>query len=274
MQEGVGLLLADTKDLMELRYLAIQGLLQVPAGPLLLVKTQFKLRDIRDLTGLESPVTPEQRQEQATTVSATPQVVLLTLVDTDYHRRTDLEVQKFDTSNDAVGVKKCYVDNPYNRKVGRVGLPVGSLVIHKNGNHDTKKKQKHKKLLEECSLEDVIQLCMRAMTLEPNDGYQYVDYQYAADRLQRDEVEEEWKKNKLEPSNVDVSKLTSHYPEVLIPFENLQLEGAIGRGGFGEVHAACLQGEPVAFKKLLYQRISRRRMDSFIKEVTILSAID
>ena len=182
--------------------------------------------------------------------------------------------QKFDTSNDAVGIKKCYVDNSYNRKIGRVGMPVGSHVVHKDGGHYTRRKQKHQQLLGEYSLEDLIEAMREIKLPEPNHGYEYVDYQYAADQLQRDEVEEQWKKKNLEPSNVDVSNLTSHYPKVLIPFASLQLEKVIGRGGFGEVYAACLQGKPVAFKKLLYQRISQRQMDSFIKEVTILSAID
>ena len=181
--------------------------------------------------------------------------------------------QKFDTSNDAVGVKKCYVDNSYNRKIGRVGMPVGSLVIHKDGGHYTRRKQKHQQLLGEYSLEDLIQAMREIKLPEPNHGYEYVDYQYAADQLQRDEVEEEWKKKNLEPFNVDVNNLTAHYPKVLIPLANLQLEKVIERGGFGEVYAACL-GKPMVFKKLLYQRISQRQMDSFIKEVTILSAID
>ena len=185
--------------------------------------------------------------------------------------------QKCGTSNNAVGVKKCYVDNSYNRKIGRVGMPVGSLVIHKDGGHYTRRSHKHQQLLGECLLEDLVQ-AMRQIQLpaayQPDHEYEYVDYQYAADQLQRDEVEEEWKKKNVEPSNVDVSNLTSHYPNVLIPFENLQLEKVIGRGGFGEVYAACLLGKPVAFKKLLYQQISRRQTDSFIKEVTILLAVD
>ena len=185
--------------------------------------------------------------------------------------------QKCGTSNNAVGVKKCYVDNSYNRKIGRVGMPVGSLVIHKDGGHYTRRSQKYQQLLGDCLLEDLIQ-AMRQIQLppayQPDREYEYVDYQYAADQLQRDEVEEEWKKKNVEPSNVDVSNLTSHYPNVLIPFENLQLEKVIGRGGFGEVYAACLLGKPVAFKKSLYQRISQRQTDSFIKEVTILLAVD
>ena len=180
--------------------------------------------------------------------------------------------QKCSTSNKAVDV---YVDNSYNRKIGRVGKPVGSFVIHKDGDHYTRS-QKHQQLLEKHSLEDLIE-AMKQIKLpayQPDCEYEYVDYQYAADQLQRSEVEEEWKKKDLEPSNVDVANVISHCSDVLIPFASLKLEKVIGRGGFGEVYAACLLGKPVAFKKLLYQRISKSQTDSFLKEVTILSAID
>ena len=43
--------------------------------------------------------------------------------------------QKCSTSNKAVGV---YVDNSCNRKIGRVGMPVGSFVIHTDGDHYTR----------------------------------------------------------------------------------------------------------------------------------------
>ena len=181
--------------------------------------------------------------------------------------------QKCSTSNKAVDV---YVDNSYNRKIGRVGMPVGSFVIHTDGDHYTRRNQKHQRLLGGCLLEDLIEAMgqIKLPAYQPDREYEYVDYQYAVDRLQRSEVEEEWKKKNLEPSNVDVANVISHYPNMLIPFANLHLEKVIGRGGFGEVYAACLLGKPVAFKKLLYQRISQRQTDSFLKEVTILSAID
>ena len=186
--------------------------------------------------------------------------------------------QKFPTSNSAVGSQKCYVDNPYNRKIGRVGKPMGSCIVHKDEYRPTQRSQKHQQLLGEYSLEDLLQ-AMRNITLPvteslPDHEFEYEDYQYAADQLQRDKVEEEWKQKSIEPSNVDVSDLTSQYPKVLVPYASLQLEKVVGRGGFGEVYAACLSGKPVAFKKLIYQRISQRQMDSFVKEVTVLSAIN
>ena len=80
------------------------------------------------------------------------------------------------------------------------------------------------------------------------------------------------KQRSIELSKVDVSDLKSQC--ILIPFASLQLEEVVGRGGFGKVYAALLSSKPVAFKKLLYQRISRRRMENFKKEVAVLSAID
>ena len=160
--------------------------------------------------------------------------------------------------SDINGVRsqKCYADNSYNRRLGRVGKPLGSCVIHKDIDHSivttSKRNQKHQQLLGEHSLEDLL-LIMEQMRLpdsQPCDGYAYVDYQYATDRLQQDEVEEEWRIKNLEPSKVDVGDLSSHYSgSVLIPFAKLKPDKVIGRGGFGEVYAACLLGKPVAFKK-------------------------
>ena len=187
--------------------------------------------------------------------------------------------QKSDSNG--VGNQKFYADNSYNRKLGRVGNPLGSCVIHKHTDHSivttSKRNQKHQQLLGESSLEDLIQVMkqMRLPNSQPCNGCTYVDYQYAADQLQRDEVEEEWRIKNLEPSKVDAGDLASQYSSsVLITFANLKLEKIIGRGGFGEVYAACLLGKPVAFKKLIYQRMSQRRIDDFIKEVHILSNID
>lgn len=184
--------------------------------------------------------------------------------------------QKSDVNG--VGSQKCYADNLYNRRLGRIGKPLGSCVIHKDTDHSTvttsKRNQKHQQLLGEHSLEDLIQIMEQMWLPNSQPCDEYVDYQYAADRLQRNGVEEEWRIKNLEPSKVDVGDLASHYSDsVLIPFKNLKLEEVIGHGGLGKVYAACLLSKPVAFKKIIYQRMSKKRMDDFIKEVRILSNI-
>ena len=102
-----------------------------------------------------------------------------------------------------------------------MGKPLGSCIVHKDEYQPTQRSQKHQRLLGEYLLEDLMQ-AMRNITLPvseslpiSNHEYEYKDYQYAADQLQRDEVEEKWKQKSIEPSNVNVNDLTSQYPKVL-----------------------------------------------------------
>lgn len=170
---------------------------------------------------------------------------------------------------------KFYVDNPYNRKFGRVGKPLGTCTCE----NTSKRGKRHQQLLEENTLDNLVKAMERINMQQPcnhpsGSGYESIDYQYAIDQLQRNEVEESWRENSLEPSEVDVSSLGHGYFGVLIPLTDLKLEKIIGRGGFGEVYAGRLFDKPVAFKKLLYQRMSQKRKDDFIREVTILVTID
>ena len=90
-------------------------------------------------------------------------------------------------------------------------------------------------------------------------------------RPEQETVEESWKKKGISPST-DVSCLTSDVTS--IPFNELKLERVIGRGGFGEVHACLWHGTPVAYKKLLLQRLSKKHLDSLVTEIKILAALN
>ena len=171
------------------------------------------------------------------------------------------------------GTGKCYVNNAYNRRLGRVGKPLRTCIVRSHSvTESTKKSQTHKKLLEENKLEDLVQaLNGLQATSQPGVTDEYTHYQYAVDRLYREEVEESWKANCVEPSSVNITSLIHHYPENQIPFADLELEKVIGRGSFGEVYAGCLLGKPIAFKKLSYQQMSMKWKTNFTKEVTILA---
>lgn len=181
-------------------------------------------------------------------------------------RSKDSDISFPDSS---VGVK-CYVDNAYNRRLGRAGKPLRSCIVRSCSVTKSRRSQMHKKLLEESKLEDLVQ-AMKGMQTTFYSDSEYSDYQYAIDRLQRDEVEESWKENNVEPSKTNVTSLLYHYPGNQIPFTDLELEKVIGRGGFGEVYAGCLLGRPIAFKKLLCQQMSLKWKKDFSKEVTILT---
>ena len=90
-------------------------------------------------------------------------------------------------------------------------------------------------------------------------------------RPEQETVEESWKKKGISPST-GVSCLTSDVTS--IPFNELKLERVIGRGGFGEVHACLWHGTPMAYKKLLLQRLSKKHLDSLVTEIKILAALN
>ena len=194
---------------------------------------------------------------------------------------------------------RCYADNALNRKLGRVGKPLGSHVVGKLDVPKKKEKtQQYENCLEKYSLEDLIIALGNLSYSDPSR----TSYQYAVDQLQRETVEEDWKKRNLDPSTSNVTHLghvvSQMQQEVVkdhtektslstnvsgvgyhttIPFRALKLDKVIGSGGFGEVYAARLDASghemPVAFKKLWRQRISKRQSYDFLNEVSILASI-
>jgi len=178
-----------------------------------------------------------------------------------------------------------YANNALNRKLGRVGKPLGSHVVGKDVPKKKERTQQYEDCLEKYSLEDLITALGNLSYSDPSR----TSYQYAVDQLQRETVEEDWKKRDLDPSTSNVTRL-GHVVNpslstnvsgvgyhITIPFRALKLEKMIGSGGFGEVYAARLDASghemPVAFKKLLRQRISKRQSDDFLNEVSILAGI-
>ena len=193
---------------------------------------------------------------------------------------------------------RCYADNAFNRKLGRVGKPLGSHVVGKDVPKEKERTQQYEECLEKFSLEDLIIALGNLSYSDPSR----TSYQYAVDQLQRETVEEDWKKRHLDPSTSDVASL-GHAVDlmqqevvkedqslgssstnmsgvgnhIIIPFKAIKLDKIIGSGGFGEVYAARLEAsgleKPVAFKKLLRQRMSKRQSDDFVNEVSILAGI-
>ena len=191
--------------------------------------------------------------------------------------------------------QRCYVDNAYNRKRNRVGKPLGSHVIHSNGSATVSGvaepgercyvdnahnralgrvgkpilRRRVRQMVEENTVEDLIQ-ALEGMGFV---DVQRPDYQYALNRLEREQVEERWRRDNIQPST-DVSRCLQNVLGI-IPRSELQLEDrVIGRGGFGEVYAGLWRGTPVAFKKLLYQQMSKKRKESFKTEIKVLATIN
>ena len=173
-------------------------------------------------------------------------------------------------SGDAVPLSKrgqnCYVDNAYNRRLGRVGKPIGAHVVSKST-----KSTRYQELVDEHTLHDLIEI-LRGLGLS---DARRPNYAYAVEVLERETIEEKWREDGVRPST-DASHLSSHTPGEIIPYHELEFvdERPIGRGGFGEVFAGKWHGTPVAFKKLLYQRMSRKLHGIFTREVSILATLN
>jgi tRNA A-37 threonylcarbamoyl transferase component Bud32 len=160
------------------------------------------------------------------------------------------------------GGQRCYVDNPYNRKLGRVGKPLGSHVISKRGSVQ--------KLVNEHTLQDLVD-ALRGLGFSDANRPRY---EHAVYILERERVEESWRSDGIRPST-DVSRLTDRTSGEIIPYSELKTnKKPIGRGGYGEVYAGQWHGTPIAFKKLLYQHISRKLLNNFTKEMRILAALN
>ena len=196
---------------------------------------------------------------------------------------------KSGTSSEGQGLKY-YADNAYNRKLGRVGKPIGSHVAHqdgtitKSGGHFYKDNAKNRclgrvgkpiknwrrNLIEENELDDLSKKIESIkFTLES------MQYRYIVDYMQRKEVEEEWRNVDIDPST-DTGKLPLVCSgKKCIAFHELELGKCIGRGGFSEVYAGLWHKTPIAYKKFLMQRMSKKLEDRFVNEVTVsLSTLD
>ena len=150
-----------------------------------------------------------------------------------------------------------YVDNAHNRRLGRVGELI------------PRHRQRRQKILEENTLDDILQMLQDLGFTDTCRS----DYQLALDRLEREQVEESWRKVGINPST-DLSRFSRSPTQAIIAFDELQLKQVIGRGGFGEVYACTWRNTPVAFKKLFYQNMSKKHRESLLTEIKVLSALD
>ena len=193
-------------------------------------------------------------------------------VDNDQNRRLGRVGKPYGThvvsnSGDAApkGGQRCYIDNAFNRRLGRVGKPLGAHVVRST------KSTRHRELVDEYTLQDLIEI-LQGLGLSDARRPNYV---YAVEVLERETIEERWREDGASPST-DASCMSTHIPGEIIPYSELELadKRPIGSGGFGEVFAAKWRGTPVAFKKLLYQRMSRKLHSTFTKEVSILATLN
>ena len=165
---------------------------------------------------------------------------------------------------DFLPVQRRYVDNAYNRRLGRVGKPIHLRQIGRKASVDSPLEQK---LLCERNLQDIVEILHNLNFTDRN----YPAVVKAQDELQRTEVEESWKKSGIIPST-DCSKAVEMTKEI-IPLAEISVLEKIGEGGFGKVYAAMWKDTPIAFKKLAYQQISKKKREQLVKEIRIFSKL-
>ena len=167
-------------------------------------------------------------------------------------------------SSSVSAAQRFYVDNPFNRRLVRVGKPIHNCRIGKKTSIESSLVQK---LLCEQSFEDIVQI-LRELDFADQD---YPAVRKAQVELQRTEVEESWKKSGIDPST-DYSKADEMTKEI-IPLAEISVQEKIGEGGFGKVYAALWKDTPIAFKKLAYQQIRKKKREQFVKEIRIFSKL-
>ena len=198
-----------------------------------------------------------------------------------------------------------YKDNAFNRKLGRVGMPIRTSVLCSKKSVETpsaikltgdnpvctftdsamnrqlgrvgkpippRRHEKIREAIEDNTIEELRE-CLEQLLSKPNSFYE--EQAYALQLIHHQEVEEKWKAMDVEPST-DVSRLSQlHVQGQIIPLKELHLDKQeIGRGGFGAVYAGCWHKTPISFKRLHHQNVSKRHLESFKAEVAVFAAVD
>ncbi|XP_071802211.1 uncharacterized protein [Asterias amurensis] len=198
---------------------------------------------------------------------------------------------------------KRYVDNALNRRLGRVGKPLGTAPHHRpkttedrfykdNARNrelgrvgDKIPKQRSRKDEQKTVRPEDVKKDLRFQIVNDDEPDDYVFGPEVSDReienmmetvynnLRRQEEEAKWQEaNRGKRAQTDVRVFK--YDGQIIPFEEIILGKKIGQGGFGDVHFAKWDGSVVAVKKLRVQRVSQKRLRQFQDEVKVLCKLD
>ena len=173
------------------------------------------------------------------------------------------------SSESSASQRRYYVDNAYNRRLGRVGLPIPPR--KKDTTRTDRQRTRYHELISEYTIDELLYDLEEMGFADMN---QRSDYQYAVHRLERDQIEETWKRNHINPYT-DISQV-QYMGQEIIPYCELEDLGEepIGRGGFGHVYTGLWKRQPIAFKKLIVQHMPRKKLEMFVKEIKIFSSLN
>ena len=186
---------------------------------------------------------------------------------------------------------RVYVDNAYNRKLGRVGKPHGTHVVSRttgseyySDNPDywsldhvetpTTRRVNHHQRENHAVMQ--VRGILEGMAISDESRRDH-DHSYGYQQ-QQDLAEERRRVSAATKLSTDVpcldDRASPHNRSQLIPYGELVLKQEIGRGGFGVVRADQWHDSAIAFKRLNCSQLSNRQLKSFLREVTILSSLD
>lgn len=203
--------------------------------------------------------------------------------------------------------QRVYVDNSVNRRLGRVGMPLGSMVLSKssgftksqtiddpmrtimNGrsfiespiSSSTPRRTQRidptssavKNLYESLcnNPEDDIDMDYMFKSVTEND--RSVAIEQVIDKFAKVLEIAELRKESKQKEPQKTSKHVMEFTGTKIKFEDIELRKKIGGGSFGDVHVAKYLGSTIAVKKLRVQRVSKRRLQGFNDELHVLCSL-
>ena len=174
-----------------------------------------------------------------------------------------------------------YVDNSYNRRLGRVGKIKGTHVVHKDDSvsiygkvsYGLTKGQERKRKIDYAFASYNESLVSRFHDLDLDAEADNI--QAAVAKMGRVEnIEENWRKHAI-PYQADISMIEG-IVDHLIPLQDLEDLKLISTGGFGVVYAALWKPRkiPIAYKRLACQNLTKKKLQSFKREVEVFSKLD
>ncbi|KAK3597290.1 hypothetical protein CHS0354_010922 [Potamilus streckersoni] len=199
---------------------------------------------------------------------------------------------------------KVYKDNPFNRKLGRVGKPLGTAVnpsrraksepgvstqndvyVDNSLNRSLGRVGKQRGSMPLSRKSKQVQAAQEIMRNYENDTYDEsyergcetdpYSLEIALSLINRKLEEMTWaqEQNENQPPKTK-AEILEEYSGDVIQFEDIELGRKIGQGGFGDVYFARWKGSVVAVKKLRLQRVSKRRLQEFMDEITLFCGLD
>ncbi|XP_022104385.1 uncharacterized protein LOC110986652 [Acanthaster planci] len=178
-------------------------------------------------------------------------------------------------SGASVSQERFYVDNSLNRQLGRVGLKLGTMPVSKTGNTNSRKiaQSTHamRKMYDQLLQPEVHDIGDLPSNIPCGEQDYMCDTVFSLiRRMTRALKWQETNQGKQPRTTLETFK----YDGPVVKFNDIEILEKIGHGGFGDVHFGKYKGTVVAVKKLRVQRVSQRRLRQFQEEVEILCHLD